>query len=135
MSICEAYESAVEKGIKNICITSHHEPGEVVKGEMKQSLSEENIQNCNSEIAELKKDERINIFSGVELSYTEAEEEDINKFLEKNKFDFVLGTLHYVKGIPFGDHRSKDKLKNMNHARTDYRIFQVAQKSNQYWYV
>lgn len=110
MTIREAYDEAVAKGIKNICITNHHEPMEVKRGEIKQSLTDEKIQKYREEVAELQKDGKVNILFGVEISYTEEEEGEIREFLNTHDFDFVLGSIHYVNGMHILSRKYLDEL-------------------------
>ncbi|MFC1741226.1 histidinol-phosphatase HisJ family protein [Nanoarchaeota archaeon] len=131
MSIREAYESAVEKGIKNICITNHHEPSEVVKGDFQQSLTDENLATYRATVDELKKDGRVNIFFGIEMCYTEDEEEYIKEFLTKHSFDFVLGSLHYVDGIPVSHTEAREEAKDLDHGELYREYLRLLKKAIQ----
>jgi histidinol-phosphatase (PHP family) len=114
MSIREIYEKAVQMGIKNICFTSHHEPAEILRGKYNQSLMPEVLEKYKKEFQEVKDDGRINAYFGVEMSYTEGFEEDIKRFLSENKFDFVLGSVHYTLGMQLADSKIKDKIQAEN---------------------
>ncbi|MFH1063984.1 MAG: histidinol-phosphatase HisJ family protein [Candidatus Woesearchaeota archaeon] len=98
MTVMDIYETAAAKGIKNICITSHHEPIEIRNGDLRQSMTDEKLDKYVSEIEELKKDGRVNIFVGTEIGYDEESEDAIRAFIKKKDFDYVLGSIHYVFG-------------------------------------
>ena len=112
MTIKEAYEAAAALGLKHICITNHHEPSEIKKGDYKQSMTAEELENTKNHIEELKKDGRVQIWFGVEMSYTEKEEEYIQSYLAKHSFDFVLGSIHYNAGHIMSDQKTREKLKD-----------------------
>ena len=105
----EIIRTAANKGLQHICITNHYEPLEVKKGFMKQSFSQEELQRCRDQIASVDYP-GLEVSLGVELSYTQAEEEDIQKFLEKNEFDYVLGTIHYVSNMPISNWGNRGKF-------------------------
>jgi len=51
------------------------------------------------------------------MSYTEEEEGYIREFLENHDFDFVIGSLHYVKGceisnVQLANESFREKLKD-----------------------
>ncbi len=129
MTIREAYEAAVSAGLKHICITNHHEPFEVKNGEYKQSMTDQELENTKKQICELKKDGRVKIWFGVEMSYTEEEEEDIREYLAKNDFDFVLGSVHYNAGYVMADSRTREKLKNADHNAIRQEYFKNLKKA------
>lgn len=129
MSIEEIYNKALEKGIKNICITCHHEPSEAKNNEFKQSLTQEKIDLSRKEVERLRKDGKVNIYFGVEMSYTESEEEDIKEFLAKNEFDYVLGSIHYTKGLKLADGKSAEKAKAYNPEEVIEEYFRLLKKA------
>jgi len=111
LTVKEIYDIAVQKGIKNICFIGHHEPSEIAQGTVNQSLTPEGFQRYKKEFEEIKKDAKINVYFGVEMSYNEGFEEDIKKFLKENKFDYVLGSVHYTLGMQLADSKIKDKIQ------------------------
>ena len=111
MKLRELYEAAAAKGIKHICVTNHYEMNEVKAGEYKQSMTEEELAAYREEVRELQKDGRVDIAFGIEMGYTEAEEEDIRAFLERNEFDFVLGSVHHSGGHEVAVKDMNKKLK------------------------
>jgi histidinol-phosphatase (PHP family) len=132
MTIKEIYERAVELGIKDICITNHHEPCEIKKGDHKQSMTDKELENTKKQIAKLKKDGRVRIWLGIEMSYTEEDEEDIRQYLSTNAFDFVLGSVHYAAGHNLANRHTRDRLKDVDHEpiRKEYlRLLKKAIKS------
>jgi histidinol-phosphatase (PHP family) len=129
MSIREIYEEAVRKGIKKICVTNHHEPSEVSQKNFDYSLTEEKIRQCISEVNELKKDGKCEIFFGIEMSYIEEEEGYIRDFLKKHKFDLVLGSVHYVQGWALGNWSNKEKMKDLDHEELREEYFENLKKA------
>jgi histidinol-phosphatase (PHP family) len=129
MSVREAYEAAAGKGIKNICITNHHEPFEARNGDFRQSLTDEKIQKFRDGVEEMRKDGRVNIFLGIEMTYTEEEEEQIKDILSKCDFDYVLGSIHYIKGVHFGHYELREQLKDADHAEFHAEYFRVLKKA------
>lgn len=100
------YNTAEEKGIKCICITNHHEFNDTTNLEL--TLSDEQIRNCRKEISKLKGNTKI--LFGVEMGYDEDNENNIKSFLHKNKFDFVIGSVHSVEGLSVSVSRNKGKF-------------------------
>ncbi len=116
----EIYEEAEKKGIKDVCVTCHHEPSEVMKNEFKQSLTKEKLDAIRKDVSELNKKGTVKMHLGVEMSYTEAEEEYIRQYLKENKFDFVLGSIHYVLGIKIAEVKNRDKVKDPDALMKEY---------------
>lgn len=109
-TIRDVYEIARAKGIKYVCINSHHEPSELKNGDFRQSLTEETIQKTKKEISKLNKNGAVKIMQSVEMSYIETEETYIKEFIDKHEFDMVMGTLHYVYNLPLGNPRLEGKI-------------------------
>ncbi|MBU2560895.1 MAG: histidinol-phosphatase HisJ family protein [Nanoarchaeota archaeon] len=129
MKISDIYEAAAAKGIKHICITNHHEPSETKNGDYKQSMTDEELENTNRQIAELGKDGRLKIYFGVEMSYTEEEEDYIREYLAHNGFDFVLGSIHYTNGLIVSDSKNREKMKGMDHAKVREEYFRLLKRA------
>ena len=129
MTAKEIYEKAFEKGIQNICITNHHEPSEFKKGDYKQSLTEEKIEKFMSDVAQLKKDARTKLHIGVEMSYSEEDEEYIREFLTTHQFDYVLGSIHYVRGWMVADIRNKGKISVKEEKKIKEEYFRLIKKA------
>ena len=129
MTIKEAYERAAELGIKNICITNHHEPCEIKEGDFKHSLTDDDLDRYKTEVNETKKDGRINMCRGIELGYAEGAEEEIKTFLDKNGFDFVLGSLHHINEWHIGNPKTREKLKDKNPQNIYSEYFRLLKKA------
>ena len=96
MSVKELIKNAKLKGIKNICITNHYEPK--VKDMTGFHLTEKKLEDYKKELNELKKEiTGINIYFGVEVGYDKDSEKETREFLKNNKFDFVIGSNHFVE--------------------------------------
>lgn len=112
MTVKEIYERAAELGIKNICITNHHEPYEIKEGDFRQSLTKEKLDRYKKDVKEVQKDVKVNVSLGIEFGYAEGADDEIRQFLKKNRFDFVLGSLHHINGWHIGNPKTREKLKD-----------------------
>lgn len=110
MTVKEAYEKAVSKGVVNICITNHHEPYEIKTDNIHHCLIGEVLDRYVKEVKGLDDDTRGKLFLGVELGYDEESEDALREFLELNDFDFVIGSVHFVQGINIADRKKREKL-------------------------
>ncbi len=104
--IREIYKTAEEKGLRCICITNHHEFRDTSSYGL--TLSEEQIRECREEISGLHG--KTQALFGVEMGYDESSEEDIRSFLRKNKFDFVIGSVHFVEGLAVSDSKNRGRF-------------------------
>lgn len=128
MSIKEIYQEAERKGLTNICITNHHQPEEVKHNEFRQSLTDEALIKFRSDVKEAKKLGKTKIFCGIEMSYSPEDEEYIRQFLQKNKFDFVLGSIHYLDGWVISDPSNRGKIDVSLHEIMRKKYFEVLKK-------
>lgn len=129
MNIKDIYEAAAAKGIKHICITNHHEPSEITKGDFRQSMTDDELESTKRQIEELKKDSRVKIYFGVEMSYTEENEEYIRKYLAGNGFDFVLGSIHYTNGMVVSDAKNREKMQGKDPAKVRQEYLRLLKKA------
>lgn len=106
-------DAAVAAGLKHICITNHHEPCEVRQGDFRQSLTDEKLDRCRKDIS-AHTPSGLKVSLGVEMGYTESEEDDIREFLDRNKFDFVIGSIHYVKSMVISNPRNRGKFLDIS---------------------
>lgn len=129
MLVKEAYDRAVELGIKNICITNHHETSETKNNNFHQSMTDDKLRRYKAEVQELKKDKRTNISFGIEMGYTEENEDTIRDFLAKNNFDFVLGSLHYVNKFMIGNPKTRAEITPKDRADLCSTYFKLLKKA------
>jgi histidinol-phosphatase (PHP family) len=128
MSVKEIYEEAARKGLTHICITSHHQPEEVKHNDFRQSLTEESLKKLRKDIEEAKKLGKTKIFCGVEMSYSPEDEEYIRQFLNNNKFDFVLGSIHYIDGIVISDPGNRGKIDTAMQEKMTKKYFETLKR-------
>ena len=129
LTLKEIYDIAVQKGIKNICYTNHQEPMEFVNGKTDQSLTPDGLARYKQEFSEVKKDSKINVYFGTEVSYNEGFEKETNKFINENDFDFVLGSVHYALGMHLADKRDALKIQMQDPAKICKDYFRLLAKA------
>ena len=92
-------ERAINLGMKRICITDHYDmdfPG----GEF--TLDTVAYLKKLTEVKEKYKD-RLDLCVGVELGLQPHLQEEISRYLNEFSFDFVIGSIHLVKGVDLDD--------------------------------
>jgi histidinol-phosphatase (PHP family) len=97
----EYVESAIEKGIKEICFTDHIPfPGGFDK---EHRMGMEEVDGYVEQVEKLKqKYPEIKILTGIEADYIERYEEFLGKFLSQYPFDLVIMSIHFVGNWPPG---------------------------------
>lgn len=99
-TVFECCQVAAEKGIREICITNHHELISVDARNYDYALRDEEIYNLLGEAKTAEKKFGIKVKVGVELGYYEGREEELKDFVKKFPFDYVLGGIHFINGSP-----------------------------------
>jgi histidinol-phosphatase (PHP family) len=125
MTVREIYEEAARKGLTHICVTSHHQPEEVKNNDFRQSLTEDSLKRLRSDIEQANKLGKTKLFCGIEMSYSLEDEEYIRQFLKKNKFDFVLGSIHYLEGKVISDPGNRGKIDASMQEKMTKKYFEV----------
>lgn len=121
---------AAELGISEFCITNHHEAPGVHGGDY--SLDEHKIKNLRKEIAEAKQYYNLRIKLGVEIGYYEHLHEELEAFIEKHNFDFVLGSVHVANN----DIISAEEMFSLSDVIKSYReYFRLLKKAIESGYV
>lgn len=87
-------KAAEECGLKEICFTDHYDFNSEKNGH--HDLFELEAYN---EAYENIASEKLKIRKGVEFGLTTWNQKELDDFLSKRNFDFVLGSIHYVGGI------------------------------------
>lgn len=117
---------ALEKGIKEICITNHPELHDksTGKGIFDRREARERFRKIKTDIDEAQKEyPAIRIGFGIELEYVEEWMEDLAKFVQETNFDFILGSVHIVKGINISSHKFADEFYSKNDEDTAYSAY------------
>ena len=91
-------ESAINKGITHLAITDHCDLDCILEGVYDPYLSEK-AKDAIIEAKELYKD-KLDIIYGIELGGAHAVPPEAEKLVKEQGFDFVLGSLHNLKGVP-----------------------------------
>ena len=118
----EIIEAAIEKGLKTICITDHHDI------DFPKYISATGFQlDFDAYFEKLKKlqefyKEKIDIRIGVELGLQPHLSEECKAVVEKYPFDFVIGSIHIIDGK---DPYYKEFFENITDEEGYRRTFEV----------
>jgi len=104
---------AIERGIKEICITNHGETFAKGGGRevftVKEALGR--FEECHKEIGETqKKFPGLPIRFGAEIEYVEGWMPKLKKFVDALPFDFLIGSHHIVDGVVISSHHFAEDL-------------------------
>ena len=90
----EMVKSAIEKGLKILCLTEHHDL------DYPESGFEVNAKEYKNELFRLKDEfsDKIDVLFGVELGLMPQLSERLNNFVKEWNFDFIIGSSHLVDG-------------------------------------
>lgn len=119
-------QQALDKGIKDICITNHAELHDKKTGKSVFDLGEakQRFKAIKAEIDEIQKESPdIRIRFGVELEYGERRMDQVASFVRDTDFDFVLGSVHIVKDIIISSHKFADDLFSKTNEKTAYEAY------------
>ncbi len=97
-TVAETCEKAASIGLKEICITNHHELGSVWSGTYNYALSEYKMKKLILEIEECRNKFDLQIRLGAEIGYYEGYEKELISFISKYPFDYIIGGIHFVEG-------------------------------------
>lgn len=90
---------AERRGIDEIAFTTHL----IVTGpDMEIGVAPERIPKYIEEIQRAQEGTKVRLKMGLEVDYFPREERRIERILDENPLDIVLGSLHYVRGIDIG---------------------------------
>ncbi len=115
-SMVDYCRSALKRGIREICFTTHYEPDPVrasierviVKG-VAQPMDSDWVKIYSQEIEDVRAQfPQLQIRMGVEIGYEMGLEGKIADFISDNQFDFVLGAIHCLDHVAI---TSRDELK------------------------
>ena len=101
--LADYIEAAIAKGMTSFGVSDHGPaywlPGDHDQPGTQMALSE--IGNYAAEARELKKRfaDRIQVLVGVEADWIEGREDDLRRWLDAQEFDYVLGSVHYARGV------------------------------------
>lgn len=90
----EMVKSAVEKGLKTLCLTEHHDFDYPDNG------FELNVEEYKTELFRLKDEfsDKIELLFGVELGIMGYLSDRLNEFVKDRGFDFIIASTHLVDG-------------------------------------
>ncbi len=97
----EYIESAIEKGIKEICFTDHIPLPDGFDSKHRMQLEDMDVYLNGIESCK-KKYKEISILAGIEADYIEGYEGYLESFISKYPFDLVIMSVHFVKQWPKG---------------------------------
>ena len=96
--IKELCESAINKGISHLAITDHCDLDCILEGLYEPYLADK-AKDAILEAKDLYKD-KLDIIYGIELGGAHAVPIEAERLVKEQGFDFVLGSLHNLKGVP-----------------------------------
>ncbi|MGD2201110.1 MAG: histidinol-phosphatase [Candidatus Bathyarchaeota archaeon] len=111
---------AERRGIDEICFTTHL----IVAGpDIEHGIAPERIPEYLDEILEAQGDTEVQLRTGLEVDWFPKEERRIEAILQEYPLDYVLGSMHYVRGIDIGSKRHAPTFflgKNLEEALDTY---------------
>lgn len=123
---------ALGKNTQEICITNHAELHDEKNGKsfFDGREARQRFNAIKAEIDEIQKESPgIRIRFGVELEYGEGRMDELASFVRDTDLDFVLGSVHIVKGIIISSHKFADELFIKTDEKTAYEAyFETLQK-------
>ena len=116
-------EKATELGINEVCITNHPESHSGDTGEDAFDLNEakERFGKIKKELDTVQQEyPDIRIRFGIELGYHEKRMDQLTELVSETDFDFVLGSVHVVKGVVIPSHLFADDFYSKTDEKTAY---------------
>ena len=90
-------ESAIRKGLKEICITDHQDFGFIADGILYEIDSRKYFKKIQD--ISVKYKNRISVKTGIEMGLEPDKTDKIDSFLNSEEFDFVIGSSHLINGF------------------------------------
>ena len=90
----EILKAAEDMGLKEICFTDHYDYNDEKDGHHDLFTIEEYIEKYG-----MLKSEKLKLRKGVEFGLTTWNQKELNDWIGKYSFDFVLGSVHYAGGF------------------------------------
>ena len=98
---------AERRGIDEIAFTTHL----ILTGpDVEHGVSPEKIPEYLDEIEAARRGTTVELRSGLEVDYFPEVERRIETVLDEHSLDFVLGSLHYIRGIDIGSRRNSPRF-------------------------
>ncbi|HQE61480.1 MAG TPA: histidinol-phosphatase [Candidatus Latescibacteria bacterium] len=94
-SMADICRVAVERGVSEIAFTEHMDfiPEEKNTGYFRYDAYMESIRRCREQFRD-----ELAIVAGIEVDYCPDFENETAKWVEEREFDFVIGSVHYLRG-------------------------------------
>ncbi|MBN2307199.1 histidinol-phosphatase [Candidatus Peregrinibacteria bacterium] len=119
-------KKALERGIREICITNHpelHDP-KTGKDIFDLKKAKKIFRQIKEEIREIQKEyPQIKIGFGMEMGYHKGWMQNLKKLIEEADLDFVLGSVHVVSDVIISSHLFADDLYSKTDEETAYGIY------------
>ena len=119
-------EKALELGIQEICITNHPEAhtGDTGKDVFDLNEAKERFGKIKKELDAAQKEyPKIRIRFGIELGYHEKRMNQLTELVGETDFDFILGSVHVVKGVVIPSHLFAGDLYSKTDEKTAYSAY------------
>lgn len=97
--------AAIGKGFDEIGFSDHF----CIKQPCKWAVGSEGIAQLAEKVAEIKEkySKQINVLFGIEVDYFNDMEEEIRSTLQKFRFDYIIGSLHFLDGWNYDTDKSR----------------------------
>jgi histidinol-phosphatase (PHP family) len=93
-------ENAIELGFNSICVTDHYDIiylHDTIEGEQSIFNTDEYLKNIND--IKKKYEDKIEVLIGIEMGLSSHLKTQIDQYLSKYNFDFVIGSSHFVENV------------------------------------
>jgi len=100
-------QKAKELGIEEICFTTHCF---VTGPDVDVGVSPDKIEEYMNEIFSAQDESDVTLRFGLEIDFFPKYERQIEDIVDEYPFDFILGSLHYIRGIDIGSRRNSPRF-------------------------
>jgi len=119
-------QQALDKGIKEICITNHVEwhDSQTGKSYFDEKEATERFRRIKAEISLIQPDfPKVRIGFGAEVEYVADRMEKLTSWIKEMGFDFVLGSVHAIDNIVISSHKYADALYSKMSEKSAYEAY------------
>ena len=109
----EYLESAIRKGLTCYGISDHIPCPAGYDADYR--MKPEEYDRYREEVLRMKKQAEgtgVEVLYGIEFDFVPGRMEEVRAFLEKEKFDYTIGSIHYIGDLPFDDPDFKEEVKS-----------------------
>jgi len=111
MTAVELAKKAKEIGLHEICITNHQDWADVASKKYHYASTEEDWDRFLGELKDAR--QILPIKFGLELGYWSEHIDSINRFAQSRDFDFILGSIHIMRGKIISAEKPHEDIENV----------------------